>query len=79
MGQDWGWWRTVTMNLDRIAALLNDGDRPATEGGKLDPRAQLEVLRQTAESAPRSRGWKMRSRIGERKRWYDVPEETPHH
>jgi len=79
MGQDWGWWRTVTMNLDRITALLNDGDRPAIEGGKLDPRAQLEVLRQTAESAPRSRGWKMRSRIGERKRWYDVPEETPHH
>ncbi len=78
MGQDWGWWRTVTLNLDKVTALLNDGDRPATEGGKLDPRAQLQVLSQTAESAPKSRGWKMRSRIGERKRWYDVPEETAH-
>jgi hypothetical protein len=78
MGQDWGWWRTVTLNLDKITALLNDGDRPATEGGKLDPRAQLQILSETAESAPKSRGWKMRSRIGERKRWYDVPEETAH-
>jgi hypothetical protein len=78
MGQDWGWWRTVTLNLDRITALVSDGERPATEGGKLDPRAQLRVLSDTAESAPKSRGWKMRSRIGERKRWYDVPEETAH-
>ena len=78
VGNDWGWWRTVTLNLDKIAALLADGDRPATEGGKLDARAQLQALSESAESAPKSRGWKMRSRIGERKRWYDVPEETPH-
>jgi hypothetical protein len=78
MGSDWGWWRTVTLNLDKIAALLNDGDRPATDGGKLDPRAQLKALSDAADQVPKSRGWKMRSRIGERKRWYDIPEETPH-
>ena len=78
VGNDWGWWRTVTLNLDKIAALLADGDRPATEGGKLDARAQLQALAEAADQAPKSRGWKMRARIGERKRWYDVPEETPH-
>ena len=78
VGNDWGWWRTVTLNLDKIAALLNDGDRPATQGGKLDARAQLQALAEAADQAPKSRGWKMRARIGERKRWYDVPEETPH-
>ena len=78
VGNDWGWWRTVTLNLDRITALLADGDRPATEGGKLDARAQLQALAEAADQAPKSRGWKMRARIGERKRWYDVPEETPH-
>jgi hypothetical protein len=78
VGNDWGWWRTVTLNLDKITALLADGDRPATEGGKLDARAQLQALSEAAEQAPKSRGWKMRSRIGERKRWYDVPEETAH-
>jgi len=78
VGDDWGWWRTVTLNLDRIAALLDDGARPAIEGGRLDARAQLRALGEVAESAPKSRRWKMRARIGERKRWYDVPEETPH-
>ena len=79
VGDDWGWWRTVTLNLDRISGLLHGGGRPAIEGGKLDPRAQLRTLTEAAESAPKSRRWKMRARIGERKRWYEVPEETPHH
>ena len=78
VGDDWGWWRTVTLNLERITALLNGGARPATEGGRLDARAQLQALSEAAESEPKSRRWKMRARIGERKRWYDVPEETPH-
>jgi hypothetical protein len=78
VGDDWGWWRTVTLNLDRIAALVNDGAFSGITGGKLDARAQLQTLSEAAESAPKSRGWKLRARIGERKRWYDVPEETPH-
>jgi hypothetical protein len=78
VGEDWGWWRTVTLNLDRIAALVNDGAFSGITGGKLDARAQLQTLIEAAESAPKSRGWKLRARIGERKRWYDVPEETPH-
>jgi hypothetical protein len=66
------------MNVDRITALLSDGARPAIEGGRYDARSQLQVLGEAATSAPKSRGWKMRAKIGERKRWYDVPEETPH-
>src|SRR5205807_1832266 len=69
VGNDWGWWRTVTLNLDRIRALLDAGERPAIAGGRLDPRAQLDTLARAAETVPKSRGWKLRSRIGERKRW----------
>jgi hypothetical protein len=79
LGEDWGWWRTVTHNLERIGAVLNDGDRPAITGGRLDPRAQLETLERIAEDTPKSGRWKRRARIGERKRWYELPEETPHH
>jgi len=78
LGDDWGWWRTVTLNLERIEAVLADGERPAIAGGRLDPRAQLKALARAAEEAPKSRRWKLRARIGERKRWYEVPEETPH-
>jgi hypothetical protein len=78
VGEDWGWWRTVTLNLERVRQVLSQGEREALRGGKLDPAAQLDVLARTAEEAPKSRRWKMRAKIGERKRWYDVPEETPH-
>ena len=78
VADDWGWWRTVTINLDRIIALLTEGARPAIEGGRYDPRAQLQILIEAADSAPKSRRWKMRARIGDRMRWYEVPEETPH-
>jgi Uncharacterised nucleotidyltransferase len=78
LGDDWGWWRTVTFNLERIEHVLEGGDRPAIEGGTLGPRSQLAVLREAAETVPKSRRWKLRARIGERKRWYEEPEETPH-
>ena len=77
LGDDWGWWRTVTLNLERIGQLLVDGDRGIT--GPVDARAAVATLQRTAEETPKSRGWKLRSRIGERKRWYELPEETPHH
>ena len=78
VADDWGWWRTVTMNLERIIALVSEGPRSAIEGGKYDARSQLQILRESADSSPKSRRWKMRARIGDRIRWYEVPEETPH-
>ncbi len=79
VGDDWGWFKTVTLNLERMQALLNGSDGLAMEGGRLDPRVQLATLAQAAQEAPKSRRWKLRARVGERKRWYELPEETPHH
>jgi hypothetical protein len=80
IGNDWGWWRTVTMNLDRITALASgDGRGLVPAGGKHDPVEQLGVLRETAEAAPKSLRWKARAKVGDRVRWYEMPEETPHH
>jgi hypothetical protein len=79
VGDDWGWWKTVSLNLDRIEAALADGSVPVPEGGRLDPAAAVQALSETLEQAPKSRRFKLRDRIGERKRWYEIPEETPHH
>jgi hypothetical protein len=78
VGDDWGWWRTVTLNLARIRNVLAEGTRPAIAGGPLDPVEQLDALEAAAEAAPKSRRWKLRARIGEHRRWYEIPEETPH-
>jgi hypothetical protein len=79
VGDDWGWWKTVSLNLERIEAALADGSVPVPQGGRLDPAAAVQALSETLEQAPKSRRFKLRDRIGERKRWYEIPEETPHH
>lgn len=76
VAEDWGWWRTVTLNLERIRALAESGH--SVGGGRFDPDAQLKVLEDAAESVPKSRRWKRRALVGERKRWYELPDETEH-
>jgi hypothetical protein len=79
VADDWGWWRTVTLNLERIRALAQSGgERAALAGGRFDPGAQLDVLEEAAESVPKCRRWRLRARVGERKRWYEVPDECEH-
>ena len=79
VGNDWGWWRTVTLNLDRITALARgDGQRLVPAGGKHDAIEQLAALGKAIEATPKSLRWKARAKVGERVRWYEMPEETPH-
>jgi hypothetical protein len=37
--------------------------------------SRARQLRQTIEAAPKSFRWQARARIGETRRWYDLPEE----
>ena len=77
---DWGWWRTVTLNLERITTLAEgDGRALVPENGKYDPVEQLGAIGKAIEAAPKSLRWKARAKVGERVRWYETPEETPHH
>jgi hypothetical protein len=73
---DWGWWRTVTGVGTAAAELAErhaaEGRLPAHAGERL--RALLEHL----ESAPKSRRWKLRARVGERLRWHEDPEDLDH-
>ena len=74
LAADWGLWRTTQMNLDRI--------REGVEQYHLEPaerdlvRARCDELWARIEAEPKSRGWSLRNRIGDRKRWYETPEET---
>jgi hypothetical protein len=82
---DWGWWRTVTGNLDVLARFLDGGGVTAADldigTGRpvlFDPAAQVAALQAAIEAAPKSMGWKMRARVGERVKWYAEPEEVGH-
>ena len=79
VGGDWGWWRTVTGNLEWIRSLATgDGGSLMPPAPPFDPVEQLGVLLTEAERVPKSRRWRLRSLIGERVRWYELPEEEVH-
>jgi hypothetical protein len=71
---DWGLWRTITANLERCREHIDDYDLP--NGDREQIGARFDQLLARVESEPKSRGWKLRARVGERKRWYDLPEEV---
>ena len=76
---DWGWWRTVTLNLERVRELaLGEGARLIPPGSAHDAIAQLAALSDAVEAVPKTLRWRLRSRVGERKRWYRVPDENSH-
>jgi len=81
---DWGWWRTVTGNLDRLDTYLaveaapEDLDLANGRAVLFDPAAQIASLRKAIEDAPKSTRWKLRSRVGERQAWFNDPEEMGH-
>jgi len=72
-GADWGLWRTLGMVAERSAQFARD--LPGFDAGER-VAARLERLRSDLDEAPKSRGWKLRARIGDRKRWYELPEEV---
>jgi hypothetical protein len=80
---DWGWWRTLTGNLDALAAFATTELQPADlDLGGRPPRfelvRQIGDLRAAVDAAPKSTRWKLRARVGERMPWYEEPEEVGH-
>jgi hypothetical protein len=79
---DWGWWRTLTGNLDRLLAFIADdlapGDLDFGREPRFDQAGQVAQLRQAIEASPKSTRWKLRARIGDRAPWYELPEEMEH-
>jgi hypothetical protein len=78
LGADWGWWRTVTGNLDKLPGLLDEHPDLAQPKMPFDPGEQAATLRKLADETPKSMKWRMRSGIGDKVRWYELPEEVAH-
>ena len=71
---DWGLWRTITANLDRCRAHVGDYELPMGDRSRVE--ARFDELQERIEAAPKSRGWRRRAKVGDRKPWYDLPEEV---
>ena len=68
--KDWGvyttFWKTLEAVMARAPELAGE------ESGVVCSR--VEKLMSMMEAAPKSFGWKMRARVGERTKWYDLPD-----
>jgi hypothetical protein len=79
VADDWGWWRTATGNLDRVIELVQgELSRLIPAAAAFDPVEQARALREHADAVPKGLRWKIRSRVGERMQWYELPEEVGH-
>ena len=78
LGADWGWWRTVTGNLEKLPALSAQHPGFTPGNARIDPLANAARLLEIARAAPKSLQWKVRSKVGDKMRWYELPEEVAH-
>ncbi len=73
---DWGLYKTVTMNLERVDELLStDEFRLPVEERELI-LARISQIRDAIDETPKSLAWKLRDKVGTRVRWYEEVEEV---
>ena len=70
--EDWGIYKTFTTNLSKLEGYAASTGLDEEQTKLI--LARVEALMKMIEAAPKSMGWKMRAAVGERKRWYELPE-----
>jgi hypothetical protein len=74
--KDWGLWRTAKATIERCKTNVADyGLEPPAVNLIVE---RLDLLWAQIEAAPKTAKWRLRSRVGDRMRWYDEPEENAH-
>ena len=71
---DWGFWYTVTVNLNKVNVQKNQYDWLSTEDRAII-ESRVNKLLSIIESEPKTSRWRFRARIGTRKKWYNDVEE----
>ncbi|MCX8177181.1 MAG: hypothetical protein N3F10_02645 [Candidatus Bathyarchaeota archaeon] len=86
LAQDWGFWYTATTNLKKLRKFVSELDRLGKEA-EINPAdingeereeiiEKIDVLLERVEKEPKTLGWKMRAKVGTKKKWYN-PVERP--
>ena len=72
--RDWGLYKTVSLNIERLHQLAPSYQFTPAERVLLLER--LAELRTAIDREPKGLRWRLRASLGERVRWYDLPEEV---
>lgn len=71
---DWGLYTTVTDNLRKLGDLLEE--LGLTDHDRARVAARASEIGARLDAAPKSSRWRLRAKVGRRKRWYETPEEV---
>jgi hypothetical protein len=69
---DWGLCKTISVTLRKILTFLPKYELEPDVKQTLETR--IDKLLHTIGMVPKSFKWKLRDKVGEKKRWYDLPE-----
>ena len=69
---DWGLCKTISLTLRKLLTFLQKYELEPEAKEILETR--INKLLHAIETVPKSFKWKLRDKIGEKKRWYDLPE-----
>jgi len=70
---DWGYYYTFTTNIKKIQEKLSEIE-VLSNAEKSVVQEKLSKILEAIEREPKSIGWKMRAKIGPKKRWYNEVE-----
>ncbi|MEW5815379.1 MAG: hypothetical protein AB1798_08320 [Spirochaetota bacterium] len=74
LANDWGFWRTVTGNLELVNRELTHYSRLSEEDRQVVGE-RIRDLQERIQARPKTWRWKLRAAIGERVKWYRDVEE----
>jgi len=72
---EWGLWRTTIMNLEKVRQLAHGYPQLSNEQ-KAKVEKQVKDAMDRLEQEPKSMGWKLRARVGDRVKWYKEVDEV---
>jgi hypothetical protein len=72
---DWGLWRTSSMNLEKVRQLAQGYEQLTGEDKEmLDSKVKAALKR--IDQEPKSLAWRLRARVGDRVKWYKEVDEV---
>lgn len=72
---DWGLWRTISQNLDKIATLAA-GYPQLDAAQRARATSAATQLKARIDAEPKPMAWRIRDRIGDRRQWWTDVEEV---
>ena len=74
--KDWGLYTTLKLTLEKLRAFLINGEVSLSNNQLHTLETRFAQLESAIDDSPKTNAWKLRAKVGKRKRWYEEVEEV---